>query len=314
MPTYNEEKNIGECLNSLVDQSYCMGKVDFIIIDGLSSDKTLEVVEQYRDKLNIRILLNEKRKVTYALNIGIDNAGGDYIIRLDAHSVYASDYIEKCVYYLDTTDADNVGGIAITKGKGLVGEINADMLSSRFGVGGSKIRTIAESGYVDTVPFGAFRKEIFDKLGKFDPDLPRSEDNDMNSRIRQSGGKVYLASDIRFTYYCRNTIRGLLDQAVKNGNALFFTLKHNKKAMSLRHFIPFLFAVSLILLIPLSAFFDVFAKLLLVELGAYSILDILFSLLDGRKKYFVFKLLLYPVFHFSYGLGSILSFFGIRLY
>lgn len=314
MPTYNEEKNIAECLDSLVKQTFCMKKVDFIVVDGLSKDGTLSIVNKYKDDFNIRIFFNEKRKAPYALNIGIDNAIGDYIIRMDAHSVYAPDYIEKCVYYLDTMDADNVGGVAITKGKGFWGEINADILSSKFGVGGSKFRTNGESGYVDTVPFGAFKRTVFEKLGKFNPDLPRSEDNDMNSRIRESGGKVYLASDIKFIYYCRDTVYGLLGQAIKNGNALFFTLKYNKRAMSMRHFIPFFFTISLLLLIPLSFVFRLCAYFLALEACAYLLLDIFFSLCEGRKKYFVFKFLLYPVFHFTYGLGSILSLIGIKLY
>lgn len=314
MPVYNEEKFISKCLDSLVLQTYDLKNADFIVIDGLSTDRTLEIIDNYKNKLGIRVLLNEKRKVTCALNIGIDAAVGDYIIRLDAHSVYYPDYIEKCIYYLENTDADNVGGLAITDGSGFMGKINADILSSKFGVGGSKFRTNACSGYVDTVPFGAFRKEVFDVVGKFNPDLPRSEDNDINSRIRENGGKVYLSSDIRFTYYCRDTLKGLLEQAIKNGNALFFTLKKNKNAMSLRHFVPLAFFASVVGLLIIGCFVPKMLYVLLFELSLYLILDLYFSLTAGNKKLWLFKVALYPVFHLTYGVGSFLSLLSIRLY
>lgn len=159
-------------------------------MDGMSTDKTREKIHLYNGKLNIKILDNEKRIVTYALNLAIKNATGTYIIRLDTHAEFAVDYIEKCVNYLDTTDADNVGGVAETVGVGKFGKINSEILSSKFGVGNSQFRTEGASGYVDTVPFGAFRKEVFEKIGLFNPELPRSEDNDINSRIRDAGGKV----------------------------------------------------------------------------------------------------------------------------
>ena len=208
MPVYNEEKYIDRCLASLKKQTYPKENVEWLFIDGGSSDNTVEKIEQY-GILNCSILQNEKRLVTYALNIGIKNAIGKFIIRMDAHAEYSENYIEKCVFYLKTTDADNVGGVAITSGEGFVGEANSEILTSKFGVGNSSFRTGSKSGYVDTVPFGAFRREIFDEVGLFNPELPRSEDNDFNSRIRAKGGKVFLSSDIKFTYYCRNTVGGL---------------------------------------------------------------------------------------------------------
>ena len=162
IPVYNEEKYIERCLDSVVAQTYPKENTEVLIVDGMSTDRTREKVQAYCDKLNIKILDNQKRIVTYALNLAIENATGDYIIRLDAHAEFENDYVEKCVNYLDTTDADNVGGVAETVGLGKVGKINAEILSSKFGVGNSHFRTDGESGYVDTVPFGAFRKEVFE--------------------------------------------------------------------------------------------------------------------------------------------------------
>ena len=314
MPLYNEEKYIKRCIESLINQTYDKGEIEWLLVDGGSTDKTVEIINTYKENYPIKLIHNEKRLVTYALNLGVENAVGDYIIRLDAHAEYPNDYIEKCVHFLETTDADNVGGIVETKGDGFIGELNADILSSKFGVGNSGFRTNAESGYVDTVPFGAFRKEIFSKIGLFNPDLPRSEDNDFNSRIRQSGGKVYLAAGIKSIYYCRDTIGGLLNQAIKNGNALFLTLKSNPKAMSVRHYIPFLFFLSILVMPALSFVLPLFFWCFMAELTLYGLLDFYFSFFKGSIKNALIKFFIYPLFHFVYGLGSFLGLIGVRLY
>lgn len=314
MPVYNEEKHIDRCLRSLLMQTYPLERTEWLLVDGGSTDGTVERIRQYANKVNVRLLHNEKRLVTYALNIGIGEAVGDYIIRMDAHAEYAADYIERCVDCLMRVDADNVGGLAETVGEGYIGSANAELLSSKFGVGNSGFRTNAESGYTDTVPFGAFRREIFERVGLFDPELPRSEDNDFNSRIRASGGKVYLSTDIHFIYYCRSTVRGLLDQGIKNGNALFLTLRKNPSAMSLRHYVPFLFVLSLIALPLLSLWAPIFGWMLLAEVLLYLSLDMYFSLFKGSREYFFYKFLMYPLFHICYGIGSLLGAFGIKLY
>lgn len=312
IPVYNEEKYIYRCLESLKKQTYSKDKIEWLFVDGNSKDKTVEIIEQ--SGVNCRILENKKRLVTYALNIGIENAIGKYIIRMDAHAEYSANYIEKCVYYLDNIDADNVGGVATTKGDGFVGNANAEILSSKFGVGNSNFRTENKSGYVDTVPFGAFKRDVFDKVGLFDPELPRSEDNDLNSRIRANGGKVFLSSDITFIYYCRNTVKGLLEQALKNGNALFLTRRKNSKAMRLRHYIPFMFVVSLVLMPVLSVCVPLFLWLFALEGVLYFTLDLYFSLFKGKKKYALYKLVMYPLFHISYGIGSVIGLFNVKLY
>ena len=143
--------------------------MEWIFVDGKSSDNTVPIIENYikTNSYPIILLHNENKKTPYALNMAIPQAKGKYIIRLDAHSYFYPDYIEKCVYYLDTTDADNVGGVAETEASGFVGQAIAKMLSTKFGVGGSDFRTGDGNRYVDTVPFGAFRKEVFEKLGYF---------------------------------------------------------------------------------------------------------------------------------------------------
>lgn len=310
MPIYNEEKYIKNCILSLLEQDYPKEKMEWIFVDGCSTDKTIEIIEDFTKKFPglIKVLNNPNKTVPYAMNIGIKSSIGKYIIRLDAHSEYANNYISKCVFYLDTVDADNVGGVAETKSKGFVGNAIALMLSSKFGVGNSQFRTYGKSGYVDTVPFGAFRREVFDKYGYYDERLTRNQDNEMNYRIRKNGGKIYMSEDIILSYYCRDTIRGIVDMAIKNGKWNIITMKLCPGSMGIRHFVPFLFLLSLIFMPILSVLAPYFKHLFLLEIGFYLILDIIFSLKASKElNNFPLLLVLFPTFHLSYGFGSLVG-------
>lgn len=308
MPIYNEEKYIENCIDSLLLQDYPQECMEWIFVDGMSSDRTRELIEAYIEKHPklIKILSNPNKTVPYAMNIGIKEARGKYIIRLDAHADYNTDYISKCVYYLDTTDADNVGGVAETKSKGFVGNAIAKMLSSRFGVGNSEFRTNGESGYVDTVPFGAFRREVFEKWGGYNERLTRNQDNEMNYRIRKNGGKIYLSSDIKLSYYCRDSIKSISDMAVKNGMWNVITMKLCPGSMGVRHFIPLAFLLSLIILPITSIIYHPIWWLFAFEMTLYFALDCLCSAKQASGiKEFILLVLLFPVFHITYGAGSL---------
>ena len=308
VPVYNEEKYIQKCIDSLLRQDYPLNLMEWIFVDGMSTDCTCDLIGNYIKKYPglIKLLKNPNRTVPYAMNIGIRISKGDYIIRLDAHADYDKDYISKCVCYLNSTDADNVGGVAETKGIGFAGKNIAKMLSSKFGVGNSQFRTNGKSGYVDTVPFGAFRKEVFAKLGGYDERLTRNQDNEMNYRIRKNGGKIYLANDIHFSYYCRDSLKGIIDMAVKNGMWNVITMKLCPGTMGLRHFIPLVFLLSLVFLPVMSFFIKPICLVLCIEVVLYFLLDIFFSLkISDDVKSFFFLLFLFPAFHITYGFGSI---------
>lgn len=308
MPVYNEEKYISKCIDSLLLQDYPKEKMEWIFVDGKSTDQTKDLIGKYvkRYPQLIKIYENPKRTVPHAMNIGIRESKGEYIIRLDAHAEYSRDYISKCVFYLDTIDADNVGGVAETKSNGLTGNAIAKMLSSKFGVGNSQFRTNGNSGYVDTVPFGAFRREVFKKWGGYDERLVRNQDNEMNYRIRKNGGKVYLASDIHFSYYCRDSIKGISDMAVKNGMWNVITMRLCPGSMGVRHFIPLLFLISVLVLPVISLKLEFVRYLFAAEMGLYVALDSYFSSksADGVKDFFLL-LILFPIFHIAYGAGSV---------
>lgn len=310
MPVYNEERYIEKCVDSLLLQDYPIEKMEWIFVDGCSKDKTVEILDEYKNKYPnlIKVLNNPKKIVPYAMNIGIKASCGKYIVRLDAHADYATDYISKCVYYLETTDAENVGGVAETKANGFMGNAIAKMLSSKFGVGNSQFRTNGKSGYVDTVPFGAFKREVFAKYGGFDERLARGEDNEMNFRLRKNGGKVYLSNDIHFSYYCRDTIGGISTMAKSNGMWNVITMKLCPGSMGVRHFVPFVFVMSVLGLGILGFLHPAFWMLLGLDLTLYLLLDVLFSAKQASSiKEFLTLIMLFPIFHISYGFGSIIG-------
>ena len=310
MPIYNEEKYIGKCIDSLLLQDYPIDKMEWIFVDGSSKDRTVEILKEYQLRYPnlIKIYNNPQKIVPYAMNIGIEASCGKYIVRLDAHADYATDYISKCIYYLENTDAENVGGVAETKSNGFMGNAIAKMLSSKFGVGNSQFRTNGESGYVDTVPFGAFKREVFSKYGGYDERLVRNQDNEMNFRIRKNGGKVYLANDIHLSYYCRDSIKAISSMARKNGMWNIITMKLCPGSMGMRHFIPFLFVASLLGLALLGIIHPIFWMLLGLEIVAYSALNVFFSIKQATniKEFFVL-LALFPIFHIAYGIGSLIG-------
>ncbi len=308
MPIYNEEKYIQKCVESLLTQDYPRNQMEWIFVDGGSSDKTKELLAEYQEQYAdlIKVFDNPRKTVPFAMNIGIAQSKGKYIVRLDAHAEYDKDYVSKCVYYLDTTDADNVGGVAETKSRGKIGQSIALMLSSKFGVGNSQFRTNGESGYVDTVPFGAFRREVFAKYGGYDERLTRNQDNEMNFRIRKNGGKIYLSRDIKLAYYCRDSVRGIAKMALTNGRWNVITMKLCPGSMGIRHFVPLALVVSLLVL-GVGCFFMPIARwLLALELALYLSLDVFFSIKQARTiKEFIHLMGLFPIFHISYGLGSV---------
>ena len=310
MPVYNEEKYIDKCIRSLLLQDYPVQDMEWIFVDGRSQDNTVRILNGYAELYPqlIRVLENPHKIVPYAMNIGIAASRGKYIVRLDAHADYAQDYISKCVHYLDTTDADNVGGVADTKSNGFIGNAVAKMLSSKFGVGNSQFRTGGDSGYVDTVPFGAFRREVFSNYGGYDERLVRNQDNEMNYRIRKNGGKIYLSSDIHLTYYCRDSIKAIAKMARLNGMWNVITMKLCPGAMGIRHFIPLAFVLCLIGLGALSFLHSFFALLLGAELALYLTLDILFSFRQAEGfPQGALLMILFPIFHISYGCGSLMG-------
>lgn len=329
IPVVNEANNIQKCLERLRNQTYPKDKLEIIVVDGMSKDKTREIIQAFKNGLSeeqshqflhIRLVDNLKGQRASALNIGIKEAKGNVIIRIDARAVILQDYIEKCVVALIKTGADNVGGIQ----KPIVDEnlrLKVGMekriltqkaigiaMSHPFGIGNAQFRLGKKSGFVDTVYLGCFKKEVFNKVGMFDEDSAIvGEDTDINQRIRNAGGRVYLNKDIVAYYYPRDNFKDLWKLYFRYGGARAGNLIKNKKFTAWRQLVPPAFWGSIISLILLSLFNYYFLYLLFLFLGTYFLVNILVSTyLTILYKNFAILVRLFIAFlilHFSWTWG-----------
>jgi len=256
MPIRNEAAYIERSLGAVLSQDYPADRMEILVVDGMSDDGTREVVAALRasnPRASIHLLDNPARIVPTALNIGLRHARGEVIIRVDGHCEIAPDYVRRCVELLQETGADNVGGACITIGETSVARAIALAQSSSFGVGGVAFRVgRGTPGYVDTVPFGAYRREVFDRIGGFDEELVRHQDYEFNCRLRAAGGKIYYSPVIRARYYSRSTLRGLARQYFQYGYWKAIVTRRNPRALSWRHLAPIGLTLALTAGIPVT--------------------------------------------------------------
>lgn len=315
MACRNEIDYIVKSLDSLLKTTYPKDRLEIIIVDGESTDGTRTVLEKIASENPVvKVLFNPKKVIPTALNIGIKDSKGDIIIRADAHAEYSIDYIGKCVEYLYKTEAWCVGGPLATASlvDTLMARVIAAVLSSPFGVGFSYFRVGKEARYVDTVPFGAFRKETFNKIGLYDERLVRNEDNEFSSRIIKNKGKIFITPEIKSTYYARTNLKSFLEGSYANGLWNAFIQKFYPYAFRWRHFLPLVFFIGCVLVF-ISLVLGTILKLTSLYLVSlilvpYFVTNILssFSLIFRRNlkiKSFILAIGVYFLFHFVYGYG-----------
>lgn len=316
IPTLNEERFIERCLESVFCQSYPADRMDILVVDGGSRDRTRAIVAEIMlQHPNVRLIDNPGKIQSIAFNIGVINSEAPIVIRLDAHAWYDPEYVALCVRHLMDNDRyGNVGGkweIASSRHT-VVSEANAVLNRMKFGIGGADFRTGNSARVVDTVPFGAFRRSVLSEIGPMNERLARGEDNEFNARIREAGYLVYFDPAIRCRYYARPTFVSSVRQMYANGISIGNLLVHFRRAVGLRHLIPMFFVLSLVVGIFLSLFFPVAGYLLSAELGLYFLLAIFSAVFAGCTSGWSVVLLL-PVLifavHFAYGAGTIIGVF-----
>ncbi|NBK98793.1 MAG: glycosyltransferase family 2 protein [Erysipelotrichia bacterium] len=314
VPVLNEENYIEELLTSIERQSYPFSKFEVFIIDGCSSDNTIKKINAFipKSQLNISMFENPKQSQASAMNIGIRHSSAKYIIRLDAHANYQSNYIEAAVELLEETGADNVGFYIESSGKNQFAKRVARIQSSKFGVGNSNFRTENTSTVeADTVPFGAFKRETLIEIDGFDERFLCNEDNDINNRILKKGGKILLSDRSGATYYARDNLSSLVKMSLRNGKWNIISLFYNSTAMRLRHFVPLLFTSSIIFCLILSFFYILFKYLLIAEILLYTTCSMYYSKSISKSiSDFFYTISLFFIFHFTYGLGSLIGIFN----
>ncbi|NJD57822.1 MAG: glycosyltransferase family 2 protein [Anaerolineales bacterium] len=253
VPCYNEEATIRKLLDAICAQTVPMVDIEVVIADGLSTDGTRAVINDYRrehPELEVHIVDNTQRVIPSGLNRAIEGARGSYIVRMDAHSIPDPDYIRKCVDELKKGLGDNVGGIwKIHPGNSSwIARSIALAAAHPLGAGDARYRIGGVAQEVETVPFGTFHRDIFEQIGMFDESLLTNEDYEFNTRIRQSGGKVWLDPSITSIYYARPTLRELAAQYWRYGYWKAQMLRKYPKTLRWRQAIPPVFVAVLIIL------------------------------------------------------------------
>ena len=311
IPVRNEEEFIAQCLRSVLDQDYPKDRMEVLVVDGGSEDRSREIVAGFGSRRpRVKLLDNPQLNAPAGLNLGIREAGGDIIVRVDGHCLLEPDYVSQCVRYLQETGADNVGGLMQAVGHGYVGQVIALAINSFLGSGGSKFHYASKEQYVDTVYLGAFPRHVFDRVGFFNERLMRNQDYELNYRIRAAGGKIFLSPAISSYYRGCSTLRDLWHQYFQYGFWKLEMLQIHPRSVQPRHLVAPLFVFSLFATGLLSLVHSGSFSLFLLAISSYSLASLLSSLLIARRKgwrYFPLLPVAFAVMHFGWGLGFLLG-------
>lgn len=310
IPVRNERQYIIGCLESIITGTTAHDLLEVFVVDGMSDDGTREVTAEFSLKYPFVNLLDNKAKTApCAMNIGITRSTGEVVVRMDAHALYPKDYIERLVEVLETSGADNVGGVIITVPSNATAQAHAvaGILSHPFGVGNSHFRIgSSKIREVDTVPFGCYRRAVFDRIGLYDEMLTRNQDDELNGRLMRRGGKILLIPDIRITYFARDSISKMAKMLYQGG---YFKPLVNVKiggAATWRQLVPPAFVASVLLTGIGGLFYGKLFMALAFILISYGTVDILASASIAREKgaaLFPFLFAGFIIAHFSYGGG-----------
>ena len=318
----NEVTHIASFLQSIALQDLDGFTWEVIIADGMSTDGTRELLDRYSAAhSNVQVIPNPGRIVSTGLNEAIRAARGDVILRLDAHTHYAPDYVRCCVETLLQTGADNVGGPARTQAAGPVQQAIAAAYHSRFSTGGARFHDPSYEGWVDTVTYGCWRKETLERLGLFDESLVRNQDDELNLRLVRAGGKIWQNPAIVSWYAPRATVFGLFQQYFQYGYWKVLVIRKHRLPGSWRHVVPAAFVganlllpflIALFLSIGATANFSRVETSWLVVTACYTIANLIASVLAARRSGWTTLPWLPPIFvayHFSYGFGFLMGLF-----
>lgn len=322
IPCRNEVDRIEACLDSLLRGSYPGDRLEMIVADGMSDDGTRERVARFAaSHPAVRMLDNPRRITPTALNLAIASARGDVLMRVDAHNSYPDNYVAALVDWLQRSGADNVGGVCVTvpSGPGVMSRAIAVALSHPAGVGNSHFRIgVSEPRWVDTVPFGCYRRDVFERIGLFDEELVRNQDDELNTRLIRAGGRILLVPDVVSTYHARDSLRKLWRMYYQYGYFKPLVARKVGGVFTWRQLVPPLFVSSLIAAVVLALVIPASAPLLALLAGLYAIALLGVGATVFRRHGFAVALAVcaaVPVLHFSYGFGflrGVLDFLILR--
>lgn len=312
IPCRNESRYITSFLESLKIQNFSFDQMEVLICDGESDDDTVDQIKKFQNNapFEIKILNNPNRTVPFALNKMIDHASGKFVIRMDVHATYPSDYISKLVETIQRENCENIGGQVITNpsGESSVALSIAECSSHKFGVGNSQFRTLGDSSKqnieVDTVPFGCFPKSLFNQIGVFDTDLTRNQDDEFNARIIKNGGKILLIPSLKIQYFARPNWVKMRAMFYQYGLFKPLTNKKLGKVSTLRQLVPPLFVAYIMLGWVPVVFWMYWWVVYSSGLVLYTLVNFYFSFKIGSSLSVKFlNVLTFFQIHWAYGWG-----------
>jgi succinoglycan biosynthesis protein ExoA len=315
IPVRNEAAFIGRNLEAALAQDYPADRLEVLVADGLSTDGTRDIVKSIAERVaregsGARVVLvdNPQRIMPTGTNAAIRESTGDVIVLLGGHAEMPSDYLRTCVTTLIERRADAASGALDSIGTGVVGEAIAAAMSSPYGIGNSGFRTATdgEPFEVDTIPFGAYRRSVFERVGLFNPHMVRHQDYEFNYRVRMSGGRMLLVPGCRARYHVRSSLGALWRQYWPNGVWKGRFLRRFPQSLKIRHLIPSLFALALVASAIGAMIYRPLWVLFGAIIGAY-IGFILVALIEfaSRGQWRILPVLpaVMLCLHLSYGLG-----------
>ena len=312
LPVRNEEKFIGPCLDQIFRQEGLGDNFEVIVADGMSTDRTREIIRAYQvEHPNLILIDNPGKIVPTGMNAALRLAHGEIIVRVDGHCMIALDYVSRCVEHLQKDGVDGVGGPMETIGETPLSETIAVAMSSPFGVGNSYFRI--EKGctkLVDTMPFPAYTRAIIDRVGLYDEEMVRNQDDEYNYRIREEGGQVLLAADVASKYFSRGNLGKLWKQYFQYGFYKVRVLQKHPRQMSFRQFVPPVFVAALVLSALLALLVPWGGWLLAIVAVCYLAANLVASVISARQCGWQHLLLLpvtFAILHLSYGSGFLVG-------
>jgi glycosyltransferase involved in cell wall biosynthesis len=307
IPCRNEQGYLETCVRSMLAQEPPPGGFEVIVAEGQSTDGTRGILDRLAAEYPaLRVLENAGQIVSTGLNAGIAAARGRIIVRADAHTAYASDYLRNCVTVLEESGADNVGGPWHAVGQTSVSRAIAAAFHSRFGSGGALAHNLTYEGPVDTVYLGCFHRELFDRLGGFDEELVRNQDDEFNLRIRRQGGTIWQSLRIRSSYHPRSSLPDLWRQYAQYGYWKVRVIQKHRIPASWRHLVPPLLVLSLVLAALVSWVAPALRLAALLWIGMYGAGLLVAAVVIVRSTSWTLLPLLPIVlscFHLGYGYG-----------
>lgn len=315
VPCRNEERHIARCLDSIIANDYPKDRMEILVLDGMSEDRTRALIKSYSNRYPfIRLIENPEKHIPGALNLGIRNARGDTIIKMDAHSTYQPDHISLCVGYQEKYGAGNVGGVCrmLPGADTAAAQAIALVLGHRFGSGNAGVKVgVKNPTWSDAAAFGCFKKELFTRVGLFDERLVSSSDMDMNMRILASGGRILLVPDVVISYCADSNLRAFWKHNFADGVWATYVLKFGSKGWSWRHWVPLGFVLSLSVPLALGLFYLPLYWLSGLAALVYVVIDATVSIsiaVRARNLKFLFLLpFIFAIRHMAHGLGAVLG-------